>query len=88
MNTAVKVGKPILHPCFILAPRHAVHPGSRILLQGFVTLPQQIQRHMVQQSSEPLFLPFLRRSAHTTQSGVPVELERKFTLSRNPPIFN
>src|SRR5579863_1066508 len=67
MNTAVQIDKSIFQSRFVLAPRHAVHAWSRILLQGFVTLPQQIQRHMMQQSSEPLFLPFLRRSAHAAQ---------------------
>jgi hypothetical protein len=68
MNTTVKIGKPIFQPCFVLAPHYTIHPGSRILLQGFETLPQQTRRHMVQQSSEPLFLPFPRRSAHAAQS--------------------
>ena len=68
MYAAVQIDEPIFQPRLILAPCHAVHPGSRILLQCFETLPQQIYRHMMQQSSEPLLLPFPRHSAHAAQS--------------------
>ena len=41
-------------------------PGAAFF-QCFKTLPQQIDSHVMQQSREPLFLPFACRSAHAAQ---------------------
>ena len=68
MDAAVQIDQPIFQPRLILAPCHAIHSGSRILLQCVKTLPKQTYRHMMQQSSELLLLPFPRRLAHAAQS--------------------
>src|SRR5208337_3386730 len=55
----------------IFFPRHAVHSGRCLSFQTVVALPQQFDRHMVQQGGE-LQLPVLPcRFAHTLQPAWP-----------------
>src|SRR5205814_287701 len=68
VDPVVQIGNPTLQPCLIFAPRHAIHSRSRVLLQRVETLPQQIERYVMQQSREPLLFPLPRRSAHAAQS--------------------
>ena len=68
MYAAMQIDKPILQPRLVIEPCHAIHSGSRILLPCAKTLPQQIYRHMMQQSCEPLLFPFPRHPAHAAQS--------------------
>src|ERR1700719_345625 len=68
VNATVQISEPIFQPRLILAPCHAVHPGSGILLQCLKTLPQQTDRYMMQQSCELLLFPYPRHSAHAAQS--------------------
>src|SRR5512132_3309442 len=48
VDSDVKISKPIFQSSLIVAPCHPVHPRSRILLQGFETIPEQLHGHMVQ----------------------------------------
>jgi hypothetical protein len=43
--------------CFVVPPRHAVHPEGRIAFERKERLPKAIDRDVVQQGSEPLLLP-------------------------------
>ena len=64
------VGEPTLQTGFILFPRDTIHPGCSLPLQRVKAVPQQIDRHVVEQSSKPLLLPFLCCLTHTAPSLV------------------
>jgi hypothetical protein len=48
VDSAVEVGKPLLQAGLILLPGHVIHPGGCVPLQRVKTLPQQIDREMVE----------------------------------------
>ncbi len=58
MEAPVQVAQPPLQAFSILFPRHAVHSGRCLSFQAVVALPEQFDRHMVQQGCE-LQLPVL-----------------------------
>jgi hypothetical protein len=68
MYPVVQIGKPTLQSGFILFPSDAIHPGGSLPLQRVKAVPQQIYRHMVEQSSKPFLLPFLCCLTHTAPS--------------------
>ncbi len=71
MDSTVQVRQPDLQIRSIFFPGHAVHSRRRLLLQAVVASPEQIDRHMVQQGSEPQ-LPVLPGCfAHTVQPAWP-----------------
>jgi hypothetical protein len=65
MDPVVQIGEPTFQSGFILFPRDAIHPGCRLPLQRVKAVPQQSDRHMVEQSSKPFLLPFLCCLTHT-----------------------
>src|SRR3954447_4488681 len=67
MYSAVQVGQPPGQPGFLLLPRHAVHTGRSLPLEGIVAVAQQIEREMVEQSRELLLFSFLRCLTHADQ---------------------
>ena len=71
MDAALKVRQPSLQTFSIFLPRHAIHSGRCLSFQTVVALPQQLDRHMVQQGRE-LQLPILPCGfAHTLQPAWP-----------------
>src|SRR6266567_5327492 len=71
MDTPVQVANSPLQAFSIHSPRHSVHSRRSLLLQTVVTIPEPIDRHMVQQGREPHLLVFLRYFPHTFQSVWP-----------------
>src|SRR6266508_728081 len=71
MDAPVQVADSRLQAFSILPPRHPVHSRRSLLLQTVVTIPEQIDRHMVQQSRVPHLPLFLRYFPHTFQSVWP-----------------
>src|SRR6266487_2181610 len=71
MDTPVQVANSPLPAFSIHSPRHSVHSRRSLLLQTVVTIPEPIDRHMVQQGREPHLLVFLRYFPHTFQSVWP-----------------
>jgi hypothetical protein len=53
MNSPVKILKPLFKILSIFVPCHSVHSRRNLSLQAVVTVPQQIDGDMVEQSSEP-----------------------------------
>ncbi len=65
VDPAMQIFQSILQPGLILFPCHAVHSGRRLTFESVIAVPQQVDRHMVEQCGE-LFLFVLPRSlAHT-----------------------
>ena len=52
MDPAMEVLDPFLQALSILLPRHPIHPRRRLLLQAVITLPEQVDAHVVQQRRE------------------------------------
>ena len=70
-DSPVQVSKPHLQVFSIFFPPHLIHSRRRLFLQAVVTLPEQVDAHVVQQGSE-LQLPILPRCfAHTLQPAGP-----------------
>src|ERR671935_1515053 len=65
MDPPMQVGKPSLQVLSIFLPCHPVHSRRRLFLQAIVTLPEQVDAHMVQQSGELQLLILLCCFAHT-----------------------
>ena len=53
MDSPVQVAQSRLQVFSIFFPRHSVHSRRSLFLQAVVTIPEQIDGHMVQQSREP-----------------------------------
>src|ERR1700745_4105654 len=67
VNPAVQIDKPTFQTGLILFPRDTVHPRSSPTLQRVKAVPQQSDRHMVEQSGELRLFPFPCCFAHTSQ---------------------
>jgi hypothetical protein len=52
MDSAMQVGEPCLQVLSIFFPRHPIHSRCRLFLQAVVTIPEQVDAYVVQQSGE------------------------------------
>src|SRR5215472_9104920 len=64
----MQIDQSILQSGFVLMPRHAIHSRGGLPLQSVKAVPQQINRYMVEQGSEPFLLPPLCCFSHTAPS--------------------
>src|ERR1022692_455446 len=72
MDSPVQVTDSRLQTLSILPPRYSVHSRRSLLLQTVITIPEQIDRHMVEQGREPHLPLFLCYFPHTFHSVWPV----------------
>src|SRR5215475_15431553 len=82
MDSPVQPGEPCLQVFSILFPRHPIHSGRRLFLQTVVTLPQQVNAHVVQQGRELLLTILACCFAHTRQPAWPASPARCPALVR------
>jgi hypothetical protein len=52
MDSSMQVGEPRLQVSPIFFPRHPIHSRSRLFLHAVVTIPEQVDAYVVQQSGE------------------------------------
>ncbi len=71
MDPPIEVAQARLQVLSILLSRHPIHSRRRLLFQAVVTLPEQVDAHVVQQGREPLLPILLGCFAHTVQPARP-----------------
>src|SRR5262249_14734179 len=86
--------EPIFEVGLVLLPGQAVDPGGGPTLEGVEAVPEQVDRHVVQQGGEPRTLIPACHLSHTLQGDPRIEpalrpgcgLRQRVPLSRSPSL--